>query len=140
MGDAGVFLCEINTVEEKNVPIIGVNAGFNHLIRPAFYGSYHEIVNCSNVNSRKSEKYLVAGNLCESSDVFNENKKELRELPIPEEGNILAILNAGAYGLEMASNYNSRAMPACVLLLDRKSHLIRERQTLDDVLAKQKEI
>ncbi len=140
VGDAGVFLCEVNTVEEKNIPLAGVNAGFNDLIRPSFYGSYHEIVNCGNVNGRETEDYMIAGNLCESSDVFNENKQALRELPVLEEGNILAILSAGAYGFEMGSNYNSRALSACVLLLNRKTHVIRERQNLDDVLAKQKEI
>ncbi len=138
VGDAGIFLCEVNTVEEKNIPLAGVNAGFNDFIRPAFYGSYHEIVNCNNVNGRNTEEYLIAGNLCESSDVFNENKQALRELPVLKEGHILAILNAGAYGFEMGSNYNSRGLPACVLLLGSKSYLIRERQSLSDVLAKQK--
>lgn len=138
VGDAGILLCEVNTVEEKNVPVIGVNAGFNDLIRPAFYGSHHEIVVCNNVNSRETRQFMVAGNLCESSDVFNEGKEELRELPVPDEGSLLAILNAGAYGFEMASNYNSRAMPACVFLLDRKTSLIRERQSLEQVLGNQR--
>jgi len=138
VGDAGVLLCEINTVEEKNVSLIGVDAGFNNLIRPAFYGSFHEMVLCNNVNGRNLKSFLVAGNLCESGDVFNENRESLRELPVPNEKDILAILNAGAYGFEMGSNYNSRPMPACVLLLGKRTHLIRERQTIEDLLQKEK--
>ena len=134
VGDSAALLCEINTVEEKNVPIIGVNAGFNDLIRPAFYGSYHEMVVCENVNGLKREKFMVAGNLCESGDVFNESRENLRELPVPDEGNTLAVLNAGAYGFAMASNYNSRSLPACVMVSGGKTRLIRERQSVDDVM------
>ncbi len=140
VGDSGILLVEINTVEEKNVPVIGVNSGFNHLIRPAFYGSHHEMVVCNNVGGRNRKSFMVAGNLCESGDVFNESKQELRELPIPEEGDILALLNAGAYGYIMSSNYNSRAKPACILLLNGKEQLMVERQTVDDLLTKEKEL
>jgi len=139
-GDAGILLCEINTVEEKNVPIVGVNAGFNDLIRPALYSAYHEMVVCSNVNGREKKGYMVAGNLCETTDVFNESREKLRELPIPREGDILAILNAGAYGFVMASNYNSRLLPGCVMVLDGKAHLIRARQSLDDLIKNEKQI
>ena len=138
VGDAGVFLIEVNTVEEKNIPVVGTNSGFNQLVRPAFYGSHHEIIVCSNVGGREKGKFMVAGNLCETSDVFNESKQELRELPIPKEGDFLALLNAGAYGYVMASNYNSRPKPACVMLLNGKVRLITERQKLDDLLAKEK--
>jgi len=138
VGDAGVLLVEVNTVEEKNVPIIGVNSGFTHLIRPAFYGAHHEIILCGNVGGKERNKFMVAGNLCETSDVFNESKHELRELPLPKEGSILAILNAGAYGYSMASNYNSRLKPACVLLLNGKEHLVSERQGFEDLLAKER--
>ena len=138
VGDAGVLLCEVNTVEEKNVPVIGVNSGFNNLIRPAFYGSFHEIVVCGNVNGVCTKNFLVAGNLCESGDVFNENRETLRELPVPDEKGIIAILNAGAYGFEMGSNYNSRGLPACVLVSGGKASLIRERQCLEDILRGEK--
>jgi diaminopimelate decarboxylase len=138
VGDAGILLVEVNTVEEKNIPIIGVDSGFNHLIRPAFYGSHHEIVLCNNVGGRGRGRFMVAGNLCESGDVFNESKEELRELPLPEEGDTLAILNAGAYGYVMASNYNSRAKPACVLLLGGKDRLIARRESFDDLVRLEK--
>ncbi len=138
VGDAGILLCSINTVEEKNIPLIGVDAGFTNLIRPAFYGSYHEMVVCGNVNARNTKQFMVAGNLCESGDVFNESKESLRQLPVPKEGDVLAILDSGAYGFEMGSNYNSRPLSACILLLDKKAHLIRERQNLEDLLRNEK--
>ena len=138
VGDAGVLLLEANTVEEKNISIIGVDAGFNALIRPAFYGAYHEILNASNVSAMKLHGYMVAGNLCESSDVFNKSKEELRELPTTQEGDIIAILNAGAYGMSMASNYNLRARPAEAMIFKGKDYLITERETTDDVVKKQR--
>ena len=138
VGDAGVLLMEVNTVEEKNIPILGVNAGFNALIRPAFYGAHHEILNCQNMNGIKNKKYLIAGNLCESSDVFNTNKKELRALPKTNEGDILAILNAGAYGMSMASTYNMRARPAEVMIQNGKDFLITKRDSFKDLIRNQK--
>jgi len=136
-GDAGILLMEVNTVEEKNIPVIGLNAGFNTLVRPAFYGSYHEIVLCRNVGGSAKKEYMLAGNLCETSDVFNENKKALRALPVVEEKDILAILDAGAYGQVMASNYNLRGRAAELLILDGNEKLISEKENLDDIIAKQ---
>jgi diaminopimelate decarboxylase len=81
---------------------------------------------------------MVAGNLCESSDVFNCSKKELREITMPEEGEILALLCAGAYGFEMASTYNGRPLPAQVLVMDGKDHLITDRGTIDSIVGPQK--
>lgn len=140
VADASILLCEINTVEEKNVPMIGVNAGFNDLIRPAFYGAFHEMVVCNNVNGKLKRKFLVAGNLCESVDVFNESREKLRLLPAAKEGDTLAILNAGAYGFVMASNYNSRLLPACILLLNGEAKVIRERQMLEELIKNEREI
>ncbi|MFH1587547.1 MAG: diaminopimelate decarboxylase [Candidatus Diapherotrites archaeon] len=136
-GDAGILLVEVNTVEEKNIPVIGLNAGFNILIRPAFYGSYHEVVLCRNVGGNAKKEYMLAGNLCETSDVFNENTKALRPLPIVEEKDILAILCAGAYGQVMASNYNLRGRAAELLILDGNEKLITEKENLDDIISKQ---
>jgi len=134
VGDAGILLTRINTVEEKGVPVMGVDAGFNSLIRPAFYGSHHEMVICSRAGAQPEKEWLVAGNLCESGDVFNENKKTLRPMPTPEEGDVLAILNAGAYGFAMASRYNSRFPPAEVLVMRGRDALIRKRETYGDLL------
>ncbi len=126
VGDAGVLLLEINTVEEKNVPIIGVDAGFNTLARPSFYGSYHEMIIGNHVLSKNTKEYMIAGNLCESGDVFNENRETLRKLPVPREGDILVILNAGAYGYSMASTYNSRPKPRELLVDEGKVKIIRD--------------
>ncbi|MDP6359172.1 MAG: diaminopimelate decarboxylase [Planctomycetota bacterium] len=138
VGESGVLLLEVNTVEEKNIPIVGVDGGFNTLVRPAFYESYHEMVLANRVESDSTQKAMVAGNLCESSDVFNCSKKELREITIPEEGEVLALLCAGAYGFEMASTYNGRPLPAQVLVMDGKDHLITERGTIDSIVGPQK--
>ncbi len=138
VGDAGVLLLEINTVEEKNIPVLGVNGGFTTLARPAMYGAFHELVVCENVNGRSRKEFMVAGNLCESGDVFTEDKKTLRELPVPEEGNNLAILNAGAYGFAMASSYNSQPLPAEVLIENGKPRLVRERGTINNMFGNQK--
>ncbi len=138
VGESGVLLLEINTVEDKNLPIIGVDGGFNTLVRPSFYEAYHEMVLCSDVNGEKKRSFMVAGNLCESSDVFNTSKKELRPLPEPNEGDILALLCAGAYGFEMASAYNGRPLPSQVLILDGNDHLITERSGIDSIVSNQR--
>ncbi|MFH1256857.1 MAG: diaminopimelate decarboxylase [Candidatus Diapherotrites archaeon] len=135
VGDSTVLLTEVNTVEEKNVPILGVDSGFNSLIRPSFYGAYHEIVNCNNVHSRKTKKVLVAGNLCESGDAFNQPKEKLRALPETKEGDVLAILCAGAYGYSMASTYNLRGRPAEAIVQKGRHFLATEREKFYDLIA-----
>ena len=129
--DAGVLLTRVNTV--KITPFkkfVGVDAGFNTLIRPAMYGSYHPIVVADNLNSTEKEIYDVAGPLCESGDLLAKNRK----LPEINEGDLLAILNAGAYGFSMSSQYNSRPRPAEVLVRNGEYALIRERETLNSLL------
>ncbi len=114
---------------------VGVDSGFNHLIRPTMYGSYHEIINASNVNGEK-EKVAIAGNLCESGDVFTRNGEGIgvRNIPHINKGDILSIENAGAYGFAMSSNYNLRLKPAEVLVTEKNVKLIRERQTFNDII------
>jgi len=140
VGDAGILLVEVNTVEGKNVETVGVNAGFNTLLRPAFYQAFHEIVLCNGVNNSLFKDTMVAGNLCESGDVFNESKEDLRKLPKIKEGDILAILCAGAYGYAMSSNYNSQSRPREVMILNGKPHLITEKDSIEDLLHLQREI
>ena len=137
-GDAGVLLTEINTVEEKGVPVIGVDAGFGTLIRPMLYNSHHVIVVCNRAEHEPEDEYMVAGNLCETGDVFHD-LKELKGLPTPVEGDVLAILDTGAYGFSMSSEYNMRDLPAEVMVQDSKPRLIRERGTYGDLLMKQTE-
>lgn len=134
VAEAGNLLTRVNTIK-KNPDgriFVGVDTGFNHLDRPARYGSYHEIVNISNPHGRK-EKVDVVGNLCESGDKFATQ----REISHVREGDLLVIKNAGAYGYSMASNYNLRAKPAEVLVEpDGKVRLIRRREAFKDLLLK----
>ena len=133
--DAGVLLTRVNSV--KTTPFkefVGVDAGFNTLIRPSMYGSYHEIVLANAVRSGTEKLCDIVGPLCESGDFFARDRK----LEQTRRGDILAILNAGAYGFVMSSQYNSRPKPAEVLLKDGKSAVIRERETLEALAAGQK--
>jgi diaminopimelate decarboxylase len=107
-----------------------VDAGMNDLIRPTLYEGWHQIVPLKQPANDKVEKVDVVGPICESGDFLAQN----RELPLVNEGDYLAVLSAGAYGFTMASNYNTRPMPAEILVEDEKATVVRERQTLDDVL------
>ncbi|HET6723867.1 MAG TPA: diaminopimelate decarboxylase, partial [Chitinophagaceae bacterium] len=106
----------------------GVDSGLNHFIRPMFYGAYHEIENISNPSGVK-RGYNIVGNICET-DTFAED----RQLPEIHEGDHLVFKNAGAYGFEMSSHYNSRFKPAEVMVKDGKTYLIRKRDELEDLL------
>ncbi len=114
VAESGLLLVEVVDVKERyGDVIVGVNSGFNHLIRPVMYGSYHEIINCNKADAEANTKVIVAGNLCETGDIFT---PKARMMPKPEEGDILAIHNAGAYGFTMASHYNMRSLPQEILL------------------------
>lgn len=135
VSESGYFLVKSNVIKQTTATVfVGVNSGFNHLIRPMFYESYHKIENLS--NSEGTERiYTVVGNICET-DTFAWDRT-LREV---REGDILVFKNAGAYGFEMSSNFNSRLKPAEVMWKDKKAHLIRKRETFDDLLKNQIEI
>jgi len=116
IAEAGYLLMEVNDIKRnKTKTFVGVNSGLNHFIRPALYGSYHEIINVSNPNGKK-EKVTIAGNICESGDVFAKDRM-IAKIKI---GDILAIKNTGAYGYSMSSNYNSRLKPKEFLVLRNK--------------------
>jgi diaminopimelate decarboxylase len=132
---AGYFVTKVNVMKETGSTIFaGVNSGFNHLIRPMFYDSYHRIDNLSNENGPE-KTYTVVGNICET-DTFATDRKinEIRE------GDYLAFYNAGAYGFEMSSNFNSRLKPAEVMVKDGKAKLIRRRDVFEDLLRNQLEL
>jgi diaminopimelate decarboxylase len=113
VGDAGILVVKVVDIKERYGDIIvGVDSGFNHLIRPVLYGSYHEIINCDNVNGNDKKSVTIVGNLCETGDVFAVR----RVIPMPKEDDILAIHNAGAYGYVMASRYNMRKLPKEVVI------------------------
>ena len=135
VSEAGTFLVRTNVVKTTPATVFaGVDSGLNHLIRPMFYDAYHHITNVSNPGG-KSRIYTVVGYICET-DTFGVN----RQLAEVHEGDILAMANAGAYSFMMASNYNSRYRPAEVLILDGEAHLIRRRETMDDLLRNQVEL
>ncbi|MAY22968.1 MAG: diaminopimelate decarboxylase [Flavobacteriaceae bacterium] len=132
VSEAGKFLAKVNVVKQTTSTVFAqIDSGFNHLIRPMLYGSRHEIHNISNPEGRE-RFYSVVGYICET-DTFANNRRisEIRE------GDILAFDNAGAYCFTMASNYNSRYRPAEVLWHHKKAHLIRKRETFDDLLKNQ---
>lgn len=133
VGDASVLLVEVNSVKQSYRKFIGVDAGFNTLLRPAMYDSYHHIVVANRMDDEATEEVDIAGDVCESGDLFARD----RPLPEIEEGDILAICNAGAYGFTMASNYNTRPLPAEILVKDGKPMVIREKQTFEDIFEKQ---
>ena len=135
VSEAGYLFVTTNVVKSTpSVTFVGVNSGLNHLIRPMMYDAHHEIVNVSNpVGGQKV--YTVVGNICET-DTFGSDRK-LNEV---REGDILALMNAGAYGYSMASTFNSRLRPAEVLIKGGKAILIRQRDTFDDLLRGQMEI
>lgn len=132
VSEAGYFLAKVNVVKQTTSTVFaGIDSGFNHLIRPMLYGSYHHIENLSNPKG-KERFYSVVGYICET-DTFGSN----RRIAEVKEGDILCFRNAGAYCFSMASNYNSRTRPAEVLWLNGNGHLIRERETFDDIIRRQ---
>jgi diaminopimelate decarboxylase len=135
VSEAGYFLADVNIVKQTTSNVFaGVDSGFNHLIRPMFYDSYHHITNISNPKG-KERYYTVVGYICET-DTFGANRR-ITEI---SEGDILCFNNAGAYCFSMASNYNSRYRPAEVLVYEKKDYLIRKRETFEDILKNQVDI
>ncbi|UVE49292.1 diaminopimelate decarboxylase [Haloferax larsenii] len=129
VADAGVLLSRVNTVKETpETTVVGIDAGMTTLLRPAMYDAYHAISNLSRPDA-EAVPTIVSGPVCETSDVFADG----RSLARSERGDVLAIGNAGAYGYEMASTYNSRPRPAEVVLDGSDTRVARRRETLDDV-------
>ena len=134
VGPAGVLLTRVlyrKTNHSKRFLI--VDAAMNDLLRPSLYGAYHEIVPVSG-RSRETETTDIVGPICETGDFFARDRK----LPVANEGELLAILDAGAYGAVLASNYNTRGRPAEVLVDGARSKLIRRRESLQDQLSREK--
>jgi diaminopimelate decarboxylase len=141
VAEAGSLLTTVTSVKTnpdslidgKVIPgrtYVGCDSGFNHLLRPAMYGAYHRIDNLSRP-SAPGKVVDVVGNICESGDVFARD----RELPEPRVGDVLALRDAGAYGMAMASTYNIRPLPAEVVIESGEARLARPRQALEDLLS-----
>ncbi|MEY2561287.1 MAG: diaminopimelate decarboxylase [Verrucomicrobiota bacterium] len=131
VGNAGVLLTTVRYLKQtEHKKFVIVDAGMNDLIRPALYQSYHEIVPVREPLDSKREIVDVVGPVCESGDFFAQD----REMPAMKAGDVTAIMSAGAYGFVMASNYNSRPLPAEVLVHGRDFTLVRKRQTLAELV------
>lgn len=135
VSEAGLFLARVNVVKQTTSTVFAsVDSGFNHFIRPMFYGASHEVLNISNPEGRE-RYYSVVGYICET-DTFGNNRR-INEI---SEGDILCFKNAGAYCSTMASNYNSRYRPAEVIWYENEAHLIRKRESFDDLIANQVDV
>ena len=135
VSEAGFFVSKVNSVKQTTSTVFAqVESGFNHLIRPMFYGSHHEIENLSNP-SGEQRFYSVVGYICET-DTFGSNRK-ISEI---KEGDYLVFKNAGAYCFSMSSNYNSRYRPKEILWIDDEAHLIRREEKFDDLIRNQVEL
>lgn len=134
VADSTILLTKVAGV--KSTPykkFVGVDAGFNVLVRPAKYGSYHEIIPTKNPSAKKTETFDIAGPLCESGDLLANDRK----LPPLKKGDVLAVLDAGAYGFSMSSRYNSRPLCGEVLVNGDRIEKIRETERFEDLLDNQ---
>ncbi len=134
IGPAGVLLATVTNI--TNTPknsFVGVDSGFNHLVRPTMYGSYHKILNANRISSTEKD-VVVVGNICESGDILSRSGDDfIRKLSSPAIDDRLAFLDAGAYGFSMSSQYNFRPRPAEVLVHQGQSRLIRRAETFEDL-------
>ena len=133
VADSTVLLTKVNTVKEASKMFVGVDAGFNLLLRPAMYDSYHFVLVANKADLPPAGTYTVVGPICESGDVLAKD----RELPEVEKGDTIAIFDAGAYGFSMSSRYNGRPLAAEVLVNRGEAELIRRREDYSDLLANQ---
>jgi diaminopimelate decarboxylase len=131
VADSTVLLTRVNSVKTAHATFANVDAGFNLLLRPTMYGSYHEVVAANKADAPAVREYSVAGPICETGDILAED----RMLPDLAAGDLIAVLDAGAYGFAMSSQYNSRPRCAEVILAGEKAALMRRAETLDDLTA-----
>jgi diaminopimelate decarboxylase len=147
VAESGTLLARVTSTRiSAGIEWLGVDTGFNHLVRPSKYGAYHHILNASrgsNASLRTSwdpnaprEELVIAGNLCESGDVFtrSEGRVQTRALDRTRVGDLLAFCDAGAYGFSMASHYNARLLPPEILIDNGAARVIRTRQEMDDLV------
>ncbi len=142
VAESGYLVSEIRSVKRQGEHwFYLLDAGFNNLARPILYGSYHPMSIVPRDDAPRTERdVIVGGPLCESGDIFTQSEGGFvspRRLPEAEVGQLLVIECAGAYGFVMSSNYNSRPMAAEVLIRQGKAHLIRQRQTFEDLVCRE---
>jgi diaminopimelate decarboxylase len=131
VGNAGVLLTKVVYEKRGKAKVFKiVDAAMNDLIRPTLYEGWHQIVPVQSKPGEENELSDVVGPICETGDYLAQN----RELPPLNAGDVLAVMSAGAYGFTMASNYNTRTMPAEILVDGSEAYVVRERQTLEDLV------
>ncbi|MEL6634041.1 MAG: diaminopimelate decarboxylase [Bacteroidota bacterium] len=135
VSESGYFFMRANVIKPTpSTVFVGVDSGLNHFIRPMMYGSFHDMLNVSHPQGTK-RIYTVVGYICET-DTFGWDRK-LSEV---REGDLICLRNAGAYGFSMSSNYNSRLRPAEVMIINGEAKVIRQRETMEDIMSRQVEI
>lgn len=131
VAESTVLLTRVTTLKPTpHVTFAGVDAGFHTLLRPILYNAYHHIVAAERMDAPTDQRYTICGPICETGDLFGRQ----RSLPTLREGDLLAICDTGAYGAAMSSTYNSRPRPAEILVHAGTAHLMRTRETIDDVV------
>lgn len=130
VADAGVLLTTVNSIKESGRPFIGVDAGMNTLLRPALYKTYHHLLYANDVNAICDRQYTVVGPICENTDQFASDRSLPNNI---SSGDLLAILNVGAYGFSMSSQYNTQPRAAEVLVCDGRADVIRRREDINDI-------
>jgi diaminopimelate decarboxylase len=133
VGPASILVCQVNTVKDAYKHFVAIDAGFNLLVRPAMYDAYHEVVVANKVNTHASVLSTIVGPICEAGDIVAKD----RMLPEVERGDYVAILDTGAYGFSMSSQYNGRPRCAEVLVKDGAVELIRGKESIVDVIRNQ---
>jgi diaminopimelate decarboxylase len=130
VGDASILLCAVNTVKEAYSTFVGVDAGFNLLLRPTLYDAYHEVIVANKLEKTADHTYTIVGPICESGDILARD----RRLPRVEKGDLIAVLDTGAYGFAMSSQYNGRTRATEVLVHQGEVDIIRARESYGDLL------
>jgi diaminopimelate decarboxylase len=130
VGNSAILLSRVNMVKKSYKNFVGIDAGFNLLIRPVLYDAYHEVVVANKLDKKRRKKYTIVGPICESGDILARD----RLLPKVEKGDLIAILKVGAYGYAMSSQYNGRPRCAEVLVCNGKAELIRKEESIRDLL------
>lgn len=142
VAESGILVAKVHAVKtmgSKRYALI--NAGFNDLMRPAIYGSYHHITILGDTSEREREEIVIAGHLCESGDVFTQNGDGhvlTRLLPKVYVGDYVVFHDCGAYGSSMSSNYNSRLLLPEILFIDGEVKMIRRKQTIEELIELEK--
>ena len=130
VAESGTLIAKVTDIKENpGGTFLALNTGMGHLVRPAMYGAYHKMMNASRMKGKKV-KATIVGNICESGDTFGTE----RDIVAPREGDLIAILDAGAYGFTMSSFYNARVRPAEILIETDRVYVIRKRQDLREAL------